>query len=43
MIETEAVFEWRDGQLRRGVGLPPRLEQFERIGVDVVRQLAEGA
>lgn len=41
VIETEPVFEWRDGQLRRGVGMPPRREQFERIGIDVVRLLAE--
>ena len=34
-IETEAVFN-RDGdRLVRATGMPPRLERFERIGVDV--------
>lgn len=32
VIETESVFETRDGQLVRGIGLPPRIEQFERRG-----------
>ncbi|MCX6402086.1 MAG: ATPase, T2SS/T4P/T4SS family [Propionibacteriales bacterium] len=41
VIETEPVFEWRDGQLRRGIGLPPRLDQFERVGIDVARLLRE--
>jgi pilus assembly protein CpaF len=36
MIETEAVFEHVGGELRRGAGLPPRGDRFERIGVDVV-------
>ncbi|WP_235535946.1 CpaF family protein [Nocardioides sp. Root190] len=41
VIETESVFEWRDSRLQRGIGLPPRIEQFERIGIDVVRLLNE--
>ncbi|WP_435769827.1 CpaF family protein [Nocardioides sp. SYSU DS0651] len=41
VIETAPVFEWRDGRLRRGIGLPPRLEHYERIGVDVVGLLGE--
>lgn len=41
VIETESVFEWRDGQLRRGIGLPPRLDQFERVGIDIARLLHE--
>ncbi len=41
VIETEPVFEWRDGALRRGIGLPPRLDRFARIGVDVVGLLNE--
>jgi pilus assembly protein CpaF len=41
VIETEPVFDWRDGALRRGIGLPPRLEHFERIGIDVVGLLHE--
>jgi pilus assembly protein CpaF len=36
IIETEAVFEHAGGELRRGAGLPPRRDRFERIGVDVV-------
>ncbi len=39
IIETEPVFEHVDGELRRGPGLPPRLERFERIGVDVAALL----
>jgi pilus assembly protein CpaF len=39
IIETEPVFEQVDGELRRGPGLPPRLERFERIGVDVAALL----
>ncbi|WGY00778.1 ATPase, T2SS/T4P/T4SS family [Nocardioides sp. QY071] len=41
VIETEPVFDWRDGALRRGIGLPPRLEHFERLGIDVVGLLHE--
>lgn len=41
VIETEAIFEWREGALRRGIGLPPRVERYERAGVDVVRLLRE--
>ncbi|WP_377324053.1 CpaF family protein [Pimelobacter simplex] len=41
VIETETVFEWREGVLRRGIGLPPRIERYERAGVDVVRLLRE--
>ena len=41
VIETEPVFEWRDGRLRRGIGLPPRLANFERLGIDVVGLLQE--
>ena len=41
VIETESVFEWRGGHLQRGSGLPPRLEQFDRHGIDVVRLLNE--
>lgn len=39
IIETEPVFEHVDGELRRGPGLPPRLERFQRIGVDVAALL----
>ncbi|MFC5729548.1 MULTISPECIES: CpaF family protein [Nocardioides] len=41
VIETAPVFEWRDGRLRRGIGLPPRLEHFDRSGIDVLRLLNE--
>ena len=35
VIETEAVFVRRDGRLRRAQGMPPRLDRFARVGVDV--------
>ncbi|MEV5001185.1 CpaF family protein [Nocardioides sp. LML1-1-1.1] len=41
VIETESVFTWHEGRLRRGIGLPPRLDRFRRIGIDVVRLLGE--
>ena len=41
IIEAEQVFELRDGQLRRGIGMPPRVEQYERVGIDVRRLLHE--
>jgi pilus assembly protein CpaF len=41
IIETEPVFETRDGELRRGIGMPPRISQFERVGIDVRRLLHE--
>ncbi|MBM9460852.1 CpaF family protein [Nocardioides sp. zg-536] len=41
VIETATVFERRDGVLRRGIGQPPRPEQFERVGIDVHRLLHE--
>lgn len=41
VIETEPVFERRDGELVRAIGMPPRLEQFRRVGIDVRRLLGE--
>jgi pilus assembly protein CpaF len=41
IIETETVFERRGGELQRGNGMPPRLELFERAGLDVHRILAQ--
>ena len=41
VIETEPVFEWREGRLERGIGLPPRIDQYQRTGTDVVRLLNE--
>ncbi|HRD62955.1 MAG TPA: hypothetical protein PL137_18790, partial [Nocardioides sp.] len=37
VIEIEPVFVRRDGELRRTGGLPPRLDRFERRGIDVHR------
>ena len=39
VIETETVFELVGGELRRGSGMPPRRERFERLGIDVVSLL----
>lgn len=39
LIETEPIFESHQGRLQRGIGVPPRLENFHRIGVDPVRLL----
>jgi pilus assembly protein CpaF len=35
VIEIEPVFERRSGDLRRVGGMPPRLGNFERVGIDV--------
>jgi pilus assembly protein CpaF len=43
VIETEAVFETRDGALCRGIGMPPRVTSFERVGIDVRRLLHEAS
>jgi pilus assembly protein CpaF len=42
VIETEPVFVRRGGELRRAGGMPPHLERFERIGIDVHRIMAGG-
>jgi pilus assembly protein CpaF len=42
VIETEPVFERRGGELRRSGGMPPHLERYERIGIDVHRIVAGG-
>jgi pilus assembly protein CpaF len=42
IIETEPLFERRDGELRRAAGTPTRLERFRRIGIDVHQILAGG-
>ncbi|WP_141014236.1 CpaF family protein [Nocardioides sambongensis] len=42
LIETEPVFESVDGRLRRGIGVPPRLENFQRVGIDPLRLLNAG-
>lgn len=41
VIETEPLFERRGGELRRTRGMPPRLEQYERAGIDVHRLLSD--
>jgi pilus assembly protein CpaF len=41
IIETEPLFELREGELRRSIGVPPRVEQYERVGIDVRRLLHE--
>jgi pilus assembly protein CpaF len=40
VIETEAVFERRAGELRPTGGMPPHVERYQRVGVDVHRILA---
>ena len=42
VIETEAIFEQSGDELRRAHGMPPRLERFARLGIDV-QQVLEGA
>ena len=41
VIETEAIFEHHDGELRRAHGMPPRLDRYARLGIDV-HQVLEG-
>src|SRR6476660_6754601 len=41
IIETEPIFELCEGLLRRGIGMPPRAEQYGRAGIDVRRLLHE--
>jgi len=43
VIETATIFERAGSELRRRAGVPPHLERFERIGVDVHRLLLAGA
>lgn len=44
IIETATVFDrGGGGELRRGTGIPPRPERYERIGIDVHRLLNEAA
>lgn len=41
VIETEPLFERRGAELRRTPGMPPRVELYERAGIDVHRLLSE--
>ncbi len=43
IIEVEPIFERTTGELRRTGGMPPRIELFERQGIDVHRVLNEGS
>ena len=39
VIECEPIFERAGGELRRGSGMPPSVERYERVGIDVHRLL----
>jgi pilus assembly protein CpaF len=43
IIEAEPIFERTTGDLRRAGGMPPRVELFERQGIDVHQLLNEGS
>jgi pilus assembly protein CpaF len=43
IIEAEPIFERTTGELRRTGGMPPRIELFERQGIDIHRVLTEGS
>jgi len=43
IIEAEPIYERTTGELRRTGGMPPRVELFERQGIDVHRLLNEGS
>jgi pilus assembly protein CpaF len=42
IIEAEPIFVRHERELRRMAGMPPRIELFERIGIDVHQLLNEG-
>jgi pilus assembly protein CpaF len=39
IVETEPVFAWSGGHLRRSSGYPPHLHRFEERGFDVASLL----
>ncbi len=39
VVETSEVFGTRCGRLVRGTGLPPRVDRFDRLGIDLGRLL----
>ena len=39
VIESEPIFERRGTDLRRSIGMPPGVERYERVGIDVHRLL----
>ncbi len=41
VIEAETVFELVGGELKRGSGMPPRRDRFERLGLDVTALLGD--
>ncbi len=42
IIEVEPIFERTGSELRRSVGMPSRVERFERLGIDVHQILNAG-
>jgi len=40
VIEVEPIFERRSGELRRAGGMPPHVERYERLALDVHAMLA---
>ena len=43
IIEAEPIFERRGGDLQRVNGMPPRIELYERAGIDVRRILTRAS
>jgi pilus assembly protein CpaF len=43
IIEAEPIFERTTGELRRTGGMPPRIELYERQGIDIHRVLTGGS
>ncbi|MFL6003840.1 MAG: CpaF family protein [Nocardioides sp.] len=43
IIEAEPIFERTTDELRRSGGMPPRIELFERQGIDIHRVLSGGS
>ena len=41
IIEAATIFDRSDGELRRGSGVPPRVERYTRVGVDVHQVLTD--
>ena len=40
IIEAATIFDRSDGELRRGSGVPPRVERYARVGIDVHQVMA---
>ncbi|GAA1476391.1 hypothetical protein GCM10009623_08370 [Nocardioides aestuarii] len=41
VIETETVFELVGGELKRGSGMPPRRDRYDRLGLDLAALLGD--